>query len=263
MKSPPRKKNQNNGFVVAATISQNFVKAAINLRESLFDYWPDAKISLYTEQKFIDQFGSDLDTFDQVVPVGSSDREKMWAMWQSPYDRTMYIDADCEINHQDITTLFDYLDDGSDMYYVELTDAASKPFVMHRWGKGDLDRLTHCGGVCLYNSSKPLVKEFMKDWYDIYHKMMDKKWGPKQLPDVPDKYFQWDQIVLYYLIYRDPKYQSLKWKFFPDNYRWNYYSSFGNCLFREDGMWKHVDKAPVIMHYSSTMDKYGGKGILI
>lgn len=250
-------KNPSRGFVVAATRKPKFILSAINLRESLFDFYPDAKISLYTEQKFIDKFGDDLNDFDNVIPVGDTDREKMIGMYLSPYDQTMYLDADCEINHTDIAAVWDHLDDGSDMVWVELTDEAAQGFAMHRWGKGDLDKLTHCGGVCLYNSSNPLVKEFMRDWYDIYLMMMDGKWGPKELPEVPRKFLQWDQTVLYYLIHKCPKYQSLKWKFFPDNYRWNYYSGFGNIMEQIPGKFKYIDGDPVILHYSSHMDKDG------
>ena len=265
--SLPKKKQTkpNDGFIVVATREKSFVLSALNLRDSLFDFWPDAKISLYTEPRFIKDFGDDLDTFDNVIPVGDSEREKMLGMYNSPYDRTMYLDADCEINHKDITSVFDHLDDGSDMYWVELTDEAKRCFVMHRWGTGDIDKLTHCGGVCLYKSSNPLVKEFMKDWYDIYHLMIDGKWGPKELPDVPREFMQWDQTVLWYLIHKEPKYKSLKWKYFSDNYRWNYYTSMGNVIDQVPGKWRFIpgDKPPVIIHYSNVLDKKGNKGILI
>ena len=40
-------------------------------------------------------------------------------MSQSPYDTTMYIDADCEIVHEDIATVFDELN-GNDMVFHTL-----------------------------------------------------------------------------------------------------------------------------------------------
>ena len=56
----------------------------------------------------------------------------------------------------------------------------------------------------------------------------------------------------------------------PKNYRWNYFTSFG---FNTDGThnchivdpkrdyWK-TKPDPVVIHYSSWMDKYGDKGFL-
>ena len=40
-------------------------------------------------------------------------------MSQSPYDLTMYIDVDCEIEHEDIKNVFDEIND-NDMVFHEL-----------------------------------------------------------------------------------------------------------------------------------------------
>jgi len=46
--------NPSKGFVVVASQRIQFLMSAQNLAESILDYYPEAKITLFTEQKFID-----------------------------------------------------------------------------------------------------------------------------------------------------------------------------------------------------------------
>lgn len=278
-----KKKNPTKGFLTVATKRKQFLMGADNLKESLLDHYPEAKITLFTEQHFIDdpecqQYFRD---FDQVLPtLSNTNREKMWGMANSPYDLTFYMDADIEIIHEDISNVFDHLEDGKyDMAYVNLTKEGAKHFAEWEWGpnlyddgwKGVPDHLSHCGGVALYDTRNPLINEFMMDWYNLYLTQRIGKWTPKEFDNIKVGNFrQWDQLTLWWLIYHSPKYKSLKWKFFDDNYRWNYFTSFG---FNKDGShnchkvdtkrdyWK-TNPDPVVIHYSSWMDKFGDKGFL-
>lgn len=277
------KENPTKGFVTVATKRKQFLMGADNLKESLLDHCPDAKITLFTEQHFIDDPSCQryFRDFDKVLPTPSNtNREKMWGMANSPYDLTFYMDADIEIVHDDIANIFDHLEDGEyDMAYVNLTKEGAKHFAEWEWGpnlyddgwEGVPDHLAHCGGVALYDMRNPLIKEFMMDWYDLFLKQRDGRWNPEAFDYIKKGNFrQWDQLTLWWLIYHSPKYESLKWKFFKDNYRWNYFTSFG---FNKDGThnchkfdptrdyWK-TDPEPIIIHYSSWMDKFGDKGIL-
>jgi len=278
-----KKKNPTKGFLTVATKRKQFLMGADNLKESLLDHYPEAQITLFTEQHFIDdpecqQYFRD---FDQVLPtLSNTNREKMWGMANSPYDLTFYMDADVEIVSKDISNVFDHLeDDKYDMAYVNLTKEGAKHFAEWDWGpniyddgwKGVPDHLSHCGGVALYDTRNPLINEFMMDWYNLYLTQRIGKWTPKEFDNIKVGNFrQWDQLTLWWLIYHSPKYKSLKWKFFDDNYRWNYFTSFG---FNKDGThnfhkldtkrdyWK-TNPDPVVIHYSSWMDKYGEKGFL-
>ena len=111
----------------------------------------------------------------------------------------------------------------------------------------------------------------MNDWYEFFLKQETGEWNPIEFQCIQKGNFrQWDQLTLWWLIYHYPKYKSLKWKFFKDNYRWNYFTSFG---FNKDGThnchvvdpkrdyWK-TNPHPVVIHYSSWMDKDGTKGFL-
>ena len=256
-----QKETLSKGFITVATKRKQFLIGADNLKESILDYYEDAKITLFTEQEFIDDpecqhFFRD---YDQVIATPSNtNREKMWGMANSPYDITFYMDADIEIAHDDITTVFDRIED-NDMVWVELKEETKGHFSEWNWGSGPLDHLTHCGGICLYRSHKPLVREFMQDWYDLHMLMRNKDYRPTGCENVPSSFFDWDQLTLWHLIWHNEKYKSLKWKYFDDNYRWNYYSSFG---FNKDGTHNYGVVDPVVIHYSSWMDKYGDKGFL-
>ena len=271
------------GFVTVASKRKQFIMGADNLKESILDYYPEAKITLFTEQHFIDdpECQTYFRDFDQVIatPAGTN-REKMWGMANSPYDLTFYMDADIEIRHEDIKNVFDHLEDGKyDMVYVNLTKEGAKHFAEWNWGpnlydngwRGVPDHLAHCGGVALYDTRNPLIKEFMMDWYTLHLKQVNGDWSPSEYNYIKKGNFRvWDQLTLWWLIYHSPKYKKLKWKFFEDNYRWNYFTSFG---FNKDGThnfsivdpsrdyWK-TSPDPVVVHFSSWMDKYGDKGFL-
>jgi len=244
------------GYVIVATVKKSFLLSAFNLMESIKDFYPEAKITLFTEQEWIDTENYNWDEFDNVFPCASYFRSKMYGIANTPYDQTFYIDADCVIEHEDIKHVFDNLD-GHDMVYVELTEVAKHHFADWDWGPGPIDHLTHCGGVVLYDKRNPLVLEFMEDWNKIFPKQDNGDWWP--IPEIPKRFNKWDQFTLWYLIHHDPKYKSLKIKYFEDGYRWNYFSSFG---FNLDGSYNYGVKDPIVLHYSSWMDKDGNKGFL-
>ena len=99
----------------------------------------------------------------------------------------------------------------------------------------------------------------MSDWYDLYFKSKSGEWRPKETSKVPPSFFRWDQLPLWWLLHYSEKYKSIKWKYFHDNYRWNYYTSFG---FNKDGTHNYGVVDPIVIHFSSWMDKYGDKGFL-
>lgn len=265
-----QKRNQTKGFVLVATKRLSFFKAGCYLAETILDHMPDAKITLFTEQQFIDDSSlqKDLSPFDKVLPtISNTNREKMYGMANTPYDITMYLDVDMEITDEDIVTIWDQLED-NDLKFVNLTREGAKHFAEWHWGPNHLDdgwqgvpdHLSHCGGVCLYRSSNPLTLEFMQDWYDLFLKQRIGEWSPKEFDYIKIGNFrQWDQLTLWWLIYHSPKYKKLKWSFFKENYRWNYYTSFGLPWTPKN---PYCDKHPIVTHYSSGLDKYGKRGIL-
>ena len=81
------KSTQSKGFVIVASKNHNFYIYACNLMESIKDFYPEALITLVTEERFLDDRA---DEADQVIFCDNHYRAKLWGMANSPYDITMY-----------------------------------------------------------------------------------------------------------------------------------------------------------------------------
>ena len=258
MQSKQVLKEPSRGFVFVASKKPAFYYSAINCIESIKDYYPEAKFALFTEKRFMDKRCDDL---DYVFECSDHIRSKLYGMANSPFDITFYVDADTICEHEDIVTIWDQLN-GNDLVFVELTKdkMAQKSFVeviAPIKSTGDIVDLTLCGGVCLYNSANPLIKEFMQDWWVMfqaqeneYNGIPDKnKFWPD---DLPKSMLRWDQFTLWWLVNKVDKYKGIKIRKFDDNYRWNWFTSF-----RLDSNGKHrlVNKPPIIIHHSASMNK--------
>ena len=112
------------GYVLVASNKINFYRYAINLAESILDYYEDAKITLFCEEWMFEEIHRDL--FDNVEWCSNHYRAKLDGMARSPYDLTMYLDVDMEVEHEDIGIVFGELEkSGKDMLFSELTDDRS------------------------------------------------------------------------------------------------------------------------------------------
>ena len=259
------KSEKSKGFVIIASKKIAFYYSAINLIESIMDEYPDAQFALFTEKRFLDHRAEDPNI--QVFDCQDHIRSKLYGMANSPFDLTMYIDADQECQHEDIITIWDQIGD-DDMKFVELTKdkRAQSSFVEVSApipSTGDEIDLTLCGGVCLYNMKNPLVKDFMQDWWDMFviqeswyqssknrgNKPKKDKWFPE---DTPTSMLRWDQFTLWWLVNKVPKYKELIIGIFKEIYTWNWFTSF-----RQDETGKHnlVDKHPILIHHSASMNK--------
>lgn len=239
------KSEESKGYIIVASTKVFFYKAAINLIESIKDFYPEAKCCLVTEEKFLD--GQEK-IADDLILCDNHPRAKMFGMANTPYDKTFYIDADCEVIHEDIEHVFDELGD-YDVMFTGLPPERHYCFVEVHFPAGCMKL---CGGVCLYDSSKPLVKEFMQDWYDLTVEQYAGRWWPtkedgsEDLENYPESLKRWDQFSLWWVTEKMEKYKDLKIGIFKDDARWNYYSKF------KEG---HNEGPIVIKHYSDGMVK--------
>lgn len=241
------------GYLVVASKTQFFYSSAINLIESLKDFYPDANVCLVTEPKFLD--GRE-EVADVVIHCDDHSRAKLKGMAQSPYDLTMYIDADCVIEHEDIEHVFEEMGDYDVMFtglpadrhycYAEVYfPGGTKP-------DGSRGGFELCGGVCLYDMSKPIVREFMNDWYDLTVEQYSNRWWPTKEDGTPDydlypqSFKRWDQFSLWWLTNKEEKYKDLKVGIFEDDARWNWYNNY---------LYEHNKNPIVIRHFSSTQAK--------
>lgn len=233
------------GYVVVASKKKNFYVYAINLIDSIRDFYEDANITLVCEPWMIDHRAEEL--ADNIVHCDDHYRAKLWGMTQSPYDLTMYIDADMECEHEDIEHVFDELGD-HDIMFSALTDERD-----YIYAERDFDtpegpaKFTLCGGVCLYDMSKPIVREFMDDWWDLTKRQMDDSWWPD---GYADSLKSWDQFSLWWLTEKEEKYKDLNVGIFHDDMRWNYYNAWEWHRTRPEG-------EVVLRHYSCGLDKDG------
>ena len=240
-------KNLSKGFLVVASCTKKFYLLALNLIETIKDYYPEAQFCLVTEKRFCDGRES---IADIVMHCGNNTREKLWAIANTPFDITMYIDADCEVRHEDIRTTFDHMQD-HDMVFTALTKEREYCFAIRKWKGG---KMKLCGGVVLYNSTNPLVKDFMNDWHELYQKQRSADWWPLNekgefdFENHPEHLTQWDQFTLFWLTTHVPKYKDLKIGIFDDDARWNYFSSYHENK-------NHAKNPPIIFHWSAGVDK--------
>lgn len=237
--------DKSKGFVIVASNKINFYRYAINLAESILDYYPEALITLFCEDWMFEEQHREL--FDRVEEVCGHYRAKLEGMAKSPYDLTFYIDADMECEHEDIATVFEELGD-YDVMFSQLTKDRS--YVYSEWGFDTPDgrtAFTLCGGVCLYDMTNPLVREFMADWWDLTRQQMDGEWWPE---GYATSLQAWDQFSLWWLTEKTEKYKSLRVGIFEDDLRWNYYNAFNWAVTKPE------DEV-VLRHYSCGLDKDG------
>lgn len=233
------------GFVIVASKKINFYRYAVNLAESILDFYEDAKITLYCEEWMFQEVHRDL--FDDVVWCSNHYRAKLWGMAKSPYDLTMYVDADMECEHEDVITAFDQLGD-NDVMFTALTDDREYVYAERSFDSPEgRQKFTLCGAVCLYDMTKPIVREFMDDWWELTRRQMDREWWPD---GYSESLRSWDQFSLWWLVERTPKYKDLKVGIFEDDLRWNYYNALNYAMTKPEG-------EVIFRHYSSGLDKDG------
>ena len=241
------------GYVVVASTKKLFYDMAINLIDSIKDFHPEAQCALFTEERFLDGKEKIVDHLDFIE---DHTRSKLKGMAMSPYDKTFYIDADCEVEHEDIAKVFDELGD-NDLVFTGLPEDrhycyAEVFFEGARKPNGKPGGFELCGGVCLYDMTNPLVREFMKDWYELTVEQYAGRWWPKKadgtedLDNYPQSFKRWDQFSLWWLVNKVPKYKDLKVSIFEDDARWNYFNGY---------LYNHNKGPVVIRHYSNIQMK--------
>lgn len=229
--------------MVVASNDHKFYKLAINLIHSIKDFDPEAKVCFATEKLFCDGQES---IADHMIYCSDWIREKLTVLSETPFDITMYIDADCEVRHEDISKAFDMLD-GHDLMFTPLTEDRIRYFKPSSWKN---DRLKINGGVFVYDIRNPIVKDFMVDWAKYYKLQKLRLWWPEIKNDKPDytnipqHLEEWDQFTLWWLLEKNKKYKNIKLKYFDEEIRWNFYSVYNKSE-------NYTNKEIVIYHYQN------------
>ena len=196
------------GFVYVASQSRAYYKAAVNSAISLRDFYPEANITLFTHPEFMED--RDYRFFNNIhLDIPYNIRSKMFGMSKTPYERTLYLDADTEIRSDKIKNVFDILSD-NDIMFTKILPHVSKD--------RDIDaeyNLEYHGGIILYNNNK-LTLELISSWYKLYQYQRKCVWKDSIFSSFNQKMKPWDQFTIWYLLFKDPYFSKIKHDFFPN-----------------------------------------------
>ncbi len=205
-----------NGYLYVASKDDRYLTSAIVSCETLKEYYPQAHVTLVTEPDFFDP--SLMDIFDDVILGPSNNKRlKLWGLANSPYERTLYIDADCVIRHPDIAIVHDLLGD-ADIMLTRIRPYAGA-FVYFPGGKLE----DHCG-VILFNN-KEHTKTFMQKWWELWllQESGEWKWDTTQYPDKDLR--PWDQWSYWWLMNKTDS--AIRREYFPEpDARWNFVNTY-------------------------------------
>lgn len=220
----------NKGFLYVGSLSKPYYDAALMSGESIKDYFPDAHLTLFTHKDWVTPRAHRI--FENVItdiPVHC--RAKLWALDQTPYEKTVYMDADTYCESPRIVDIFDELPDDYDMvmtinraynakvvYFTndrelrhyrqsdrELIwengdEENGKPlYAVHKWdptaNSGVYRMKWHCG-MFIYNN-KPHTLKMLNMWYQNYRVQIESKkiWETKF--NYPKSLWFWDTFAFW------------------------------------------------------------------
>lgn len=161
------------GFVYVASKDRIYYEMALVSAESMRDYYPDAHITLFTHQNFID---SRCEIFDRViVNIPIHKRARMLCMVNTPYASTVSIDADSIISHRDVKQIHTHYLKKHDVVFGSHLDYTTTNI---KWAFIDKQRTINVqlhGGVFGFNKSDSTI-DFMQTWFDEYIKQTTTPW---------------------------------------------------------------------------------------
>lgn len=231
----------NNGYVYVASMSSAYYRAAVRSADSLKDHYPDAKITLFTHPEFFNE--KDRKLFDRVyLDIPYHIRAKMYGMYNSPYDKTLYIDADTEIRSEKIKDVFNLLGD-KDIIFTRIIPHVSKSRKID-----DDNELEYHGGIILYNNKKTTIS-LIKEWYELYLYQRSTAWENSIFKQFDKGMKPWDQFTVWYLLNKEERHKEVKHGFFPDggvSYNYIYVLEFNSM--KKNLPYRNIEQ--IIYHYT-------------
>jgi hypothetical protein len=221
------KQQKPNGFIIVASQYYEYYEAAHMLIDSLLDFMPEANIALFAH----DEWTKDdprCDDLYMVYDVPNHVRAKLAALSKTPFDKTVYLDADTCVMHEDVSKMFDF---DSDMIFTNIRPYAGK---IAKFIGGEM--VLH-GGVFGYKST-PRILEFMDEWWQLYNRQRTNQWWPEGVGPKA-RLVTWDQLTLWWLT--ENTYSDLDISIYKDDARFNFV-----YLYKED----ECEDEIVIWHYT-------------
>jgi hypothetical protein len=159
-----------NGFVIVASRTISYLHAAQLLCDSLNEYAPNHSVVLFTEERWKNNPGNHI--FNKVIvnEITDSNRAKLTALHQTPFEITCYLDADMCCMSSRASEVFDLLDDGYDMAWTRI-----RPYNAAKlWWDTRTTSHPH-GGMCVYRKSDAMM-DFMKLWWERWKDLQERGW---------------------------------------------------------------------------------------
>ena len=211
----PQKK-QTKGFVIIASVKKGFYRYGKALAESVKDFWPDANITFFTHEEWVEP--EDYTIFDNIITEGIPRhiRAKLWALNKTPYDITCYLDADMMCQHEDIQNVFNELPDDLDIVFTKNRSYNAK---LTKLAEGE-EMTCHCG-FFIYRKNEATM-DLMGAWYTEYLK----QWEPDyDMLHYPEDARKWDTFTMWRLLTYGEK--SVKWGYIKEpDARWNFVNGY-------------------------------------
>lgn len=248
-------KKEHNGFVITASHKSYYLRAASHLIESILDFYPDAKIHLFTEQRFIDELNFNTKFLYKVsTDILSHYRTKIWALNKTDFVKSCYLDADMLCVSSDISGVFDLIG-ANDIVFTRIREIAAAA----TWWDHKTQSCPH-GGMFAYKNNST-THDFFDKWLQYYlenYETSPENWNYDKLNPLYtyEKVQIWDQFPLYLMICDKNSHiynKDIKWDYIDDaktDWRWNYIKTIYDRkeLVGED---KYSYEDAVIEHYPS------------
>jgi len=138
------------GIIICAYGKRGYGFGAYHLAYSIKHYCKDYPIYLYCEERTISQlFPEDLKIFDKIIIFNDRDYKrngipdvatmKVQVLKNSPFDETLYLDADC-VCVSDIKEVMEKFTKGESYFYIDVQGKGNKgdEIVYDAWSKHDV-----------------------------------------------------------------------------------------------------------------------------
>ena len=223
------------GFLIVATCHHFYKSSALALIDSLDEYYPDCKIMVVCHEDFKEDF----EMYPQVVEIRTDcpneRRTKLWALRHTIFEKTCYLDADMEVQNEEIQKVWDLLDDDHDTAFgVIYPESGASTAIYREEGEQEIrdnnpeKHLRYHGGFFLWwhNDKHPNAIKAMELWWDNWLSINrnDEWWA---FPE-NQKYFPmnrgWDQFTWWKIhmeILPELKIQEVENNTL-EQYRWNH-----------------------------------------
>jgi hypothetical protein len=210
--------NLDNGFMIVASGSKDYVDGANFCAGSIKDNYPGAHITLVVPPvllEYVDKSNFDIIISDEDVPNHS--RTKLYGLSKTPYTNlTVYVDADMECWHPDVATIWDEMPNDADILITKIRPYNGK---ISKWPTGEM---IYHGGFFMYRNN-PHTMLFMEKWYTEYLKQKNEPW-PYPEHEIPKDLRPWDQFTFWKMMNIDK--MEINVQVFKDDARWNFVNGY-------------------------------------